>query len=233
MTTTLIRRIAAVALTAAGTIGTVSTSHAVPVTWADWTQAGTTSAIGTIGAVGVSFSGALSPAAQTAGGIDYWAVNPAIYTAPGLDNGPSPNSDIIRLTGGTAAGTQTLTFSAPVTNPLLAIMSLGQPGFLVTYDFDAPFTILNSGTGFWGGSAAGSLFALPGDVLQGNEGHGLIQFQGTFTSISWTIPTAENWHGFQVGLAGPASTVPEPGTLLLIGLMLASLGLLRLKRSRV
>lgn len=216
------RRIVA-ALAAASSLVVCAMAQAVPVTWTDWTTASSTSAAGTMGGIGVSFSGNISPAAQTSGGINYWAVNPTIYTAPGLDNGP-PDSDIIRLTGGaTATGTQTITFSSAVVNPVMAIMSLGQPNYLVSYDFNAPFDVLNFGPGYWGGP--GTLVELPGDVLQGEEGHGLIQFIGTFTSISFTIPIAENWHGFQIGV--PGGVVPEPATLALLGLGFAGFSIAR------
>ena len=213
------------ALAAAGSLGVSGGAAAVPVTWADWTSANATTASGTIGGIAVGFSGNINPAAQTAGGTNYWAVNPVIYTAPGLDNGP-PDSDIIRLIGGTAAGLQTITFSSAVVNPVMAIMSLGQTNVQVQYDFvDAPFEILNSGSGFWGG---GILNELAGDILQGFEGHGLIQFIGTFTSISFNVPFPENWHGFQIGV--PGAIVPEPGTLVLLGLGLAGLTLARRRR---
>ena len=37
--------------------------------------------------------------------------------------------------------------------------------------------------GFWGGTPT-SLAQLPGDILRGNEGHGTIQFIGTFSTFS-------------------------------------------------
>ena len=198
-------------------------SWAVPVTWVDWTSANATSASGTAGGVDVTFSGVLNPAAQTAGGTFFWGTNSAIYTSPPIADNPPPDPDIIRLTGGTEAGTQTITFSEPVTNPVMAILSLGQSSLLVTYDFgDEDFTVLNFGPGFFGGP--GNLTELAGNVLQGVEGHGLIQFNGTFTSITWTIPTAEFWHGFQIGLLEPSTAVPTPAALLLLGAGLIGLG---------
>jgi hypothetical protein len=194
-------------------------AQAAPIIWTDWTAADAASATGTMGGITVGFSGAISPPAQTAGGgTNYWTFNSAIYTSvPEVDN-PPPDSDIVRLTGGTAAGTQTITFSSPVTNPVMAILSLGQPSLPRTYDFvDENFDVLNSGNGHWGGNAAGSLFEDPGNVLRGVEGHGIIQFIGTFTSIDWTIPLAENWHGFQIGMAAAAPPVPEPATLVIVG----------------
>ncbi len=204
-----------IALAVGGFLMAAPAAVAAPIAWTDWTTADTDSASGSVNGVAVAFSGALNPVAQTLGGTNFWAVNPATYTSvPEVDNGP-PDSDIIRLTGGAAAGVQTLTFSQPLTNPVMAILSLGQPGFGVTYDFDAPFDVLNFGPGFFGN---GPLAELPGDVLEGREGHGIIQFIGTFSSISWTIPTAEFWHGFQVGVADGVDPepIPEPGATLLL-----------------
>lgn len=196
-------------------------AQAAPLTWTDWTAANATSASGTLGGVSVAFTGNLSPTAQTDGsGTNYWAINSGIYTPTGAEN-PPPDSDIIRLTGGSSTGTQTLTFSTAVTNPLMAIMSMGQNNVLVQYDFDSPFTLVNQGVGYWGGSNT-ALSTASGDVLNGYEGHGLIQFQGTFTSISWTVPTAENWHGFQIGYIDDEQPAPVPlpaaGWLLLAGI---------------
>lgn len=92
----------------------------------------------------------------------------------------------------------------------MAIFSLGKGGIEVTYDFNVDFTILHSAPGYFGD---GVLVRSEPTVLAGIEANGLIQFSGTFTSISWTIPTAEDWHGFQVGIPDPLSPVPEPSTL--------------------
>jgi hypothetical protein len=111
----------------------------------------------------------------------------------------------------------------------MAILSLGQAGFLVTYDFDAPFDVLSFGPGFFGGP--GTLTELAGDVLVGEEGHGTIRFRGTFTSISWTVPTAEFWHGFTVGVAADVAAVPEPSSIVLLA-SAGVLGLLGIRRRR-
>ena len=217
--TTFFRRCFTVPIVAVwGILFMIPSAWADLIIWTDWTSADTTSATGTAGAVGVTFSGAIDPPANTAGGTNFWVINSAIYTsAPEVDN-PPPDSDIIRLTGGGGAGIQTLTFSIPLVDPVMAILSLGQTGVVVTYDFDAPFDILNSGAGFFGG---GVLNELVGDILQGREGHGLIQFAGTFSTISWTIPSSEFWHGFQIGFA---ETVPEPMSIWLMMIGLIGLG---------
>ena len=207
-------RILAVAVAALGcAIATSAPVSAVPYSWVDWTTADSTSASGTVNGTSVSFSGNINPAAQTNGGTNFWAVSPSTYTAAGVDNGP-PDSDIIRLTGGAGTGTQTLTFSAPLVDPVMAIMSMGQLGVQVLYNFDSPFDVLNVGPGFFDPGGNGSLTELAGNVLGGFEGHGIIQFQGTFSSISWTVPTPEFWHGFQIGIA----SVPEPAAMLLLAL---------------
>jgi hypothetical protein len=200
--------------------------------WTNWTastlSSGTTNgtAAGSLvvggSTVGVSFTGDVFSTTQTACGFDYWAFNSAVYTSPanGLTTRPTACEQIGAVGGAGRPVTQTLTFSQALVNPVMAILSLGQPSIVVTYNFNTPFDVLSSGTGNFGGSAAGSLFEDPGNVLRGIEGHGLIRFNGTVSSISWTVPTAENWHSFTVGAAaaedGPTTTVPEPASLALL-----------------
>jgi hypothetical protein len=78
----------------------------------------------------------------------------------------------------------------------MAIVSLGAPGLAAIYNFNVDFNLLSHGPGFWGN---GTLKKAEGNILEGREGHGAIEFRGTFTKISWTVPVAENWHGFQIG----------------------------------
>lgn len=196
------RRPIAVMSLAAALCAFAAGSASAAVDWADWTSKNDakTQVSGVAGGVMIDVLGPFS-FAQVSGGTNYWAPSTP-YTSATVSNAPA-TPDIIAITGG-GLSLYTVNFSQPVTNPLMAIVSLGQGGVPATYDFaDAPFDVLSHGAGYWGG---GTLTEMPGDVLSGREGHGTIQFQGTFSSISWTVPTAEYWHGFTVGI------IPAPGT---------------------
>lgn len=192
-------------------------ARADPIHWTDWMLA-------TVGASGsaqgvvirnstlvlVNYAGEVTSPTQIAGGTNYWLPS-SPYMSSTVDNGP-PCCDIVTLNGGTSL-TNTLTFSSPLTNPVLGIVSLGRASRSVRYMFNQPFEVLSSGPGFWGGP--GTLTA-SGNVLTGTEGHGAIQFQGTFSSLSWNAPDAEVWHGFTLGVS-EAAPIPEPMTLMLTG----------------
>ena len=169
--------------------------------YVDWTSAnvpgGTASGVITMpdaSTINVSLSTSSGGfyGAQTSGGTNFW--NPsAPYISAQVPNAP-PDADIIQLQGGTST-VYTVTFSQPIVDPIMAIQSLGSGPNVITYDFNAPFTIVSQGVGYHGGCGT-CLRIKPGDVLEGQEGHGTIKFLGTYSSFSWTVPNPEVWHGF-------------------------------------
>jgi len=206
-------------------------AKAAPYYYVDWTSAnpGAGTAAGVINlpggsTVNVTFKATFangSPGtfsfAQIAGGTNYW--NPsAPYISAQVSNAPPP-SDILALVGGQNQ-IYTVTLSEPIKDPIMAIVSLGRTNLPTTYDFDSPFAIVSQGVGFWGGGPT-ALTQLPGDILRGTEGHGTIQFIGTFSTFSWLVPTPEDWHGFTFGIRTTQAlepNVPEPTTFALLAL---------------
>lgn len=174
------------------------------VDWVDWQSATSASVTGVVNGITATYSGGFS-FAQTNGGTDFWNSS-ATYVSATVPNAP-PTSDIIALSivGGT------LSFSQAVTDPIMAIVSLGQGGIGSQWHFDAPFQLISQGPGYWG---SGPLINPSGNILQGNEGHGVIQFKGTFTSISWEITSGESWAGFTVAVPAPGSAAALAAGLL-------------------
>jgi hypothetical protein len=147
------------------------------------------------------------------------------YVGGSVGNAPPQLGGILQLQGGaTTPPTDTITFSHAVTNPVFAIWSLGQGGLTASFDFTSnePFTIQAGGpSAEYGGQA----ITPSGSNVNGAEGNGTIQFNGTFTSISWTNPTHEYWYGFTVG-----SAVPEVSTWAMIILGFAGVGFMSYRR---
>lgn len=239
---TMLKKITATGMMLLASLLITSFASAVPYNYTDWTAAnvngGTASGIITLpdfstvtvnlNAVYVSGAPGNFAFAQVNGGTNYW--NPSTpFISSQVDNAP-PGTDIIALSGGQNQ-IYRVTLSEAIKDPIMSIVSLGQPGSNTTYDFNAPFTIVSQGVGYWGGSPT-ALAQLPGDILQGNEGHGTIQFLGTFSTFEWTVPTPEYWHGFTFGIRTteaiePSNPVPEPSTIILFGAGLAGFGFLR------
>ena len=191
--------------------------------WTDWTSdtgGFPGSASGILNGVGVSYGGEVI-AAVLNGTSNIWAPNSS-FTGGTVTASPSVVGDDIRLRGA-FAGTNTITFASPVENPVFAIWSLGAPGLAASFTFAATPTLQAGGpNSLFGGSS----ITVAGNVVSGNEGNGVVQFGGTFSSISWT-DTPENFYAFTVGINGPLeqppTAVPEPMSLTLVGSGLAAL----------
>jgi hypothetical protein len=226
--------VAAVAALAAG-----RQVNADTVTWAVWntpaTSTGLTSgaATATMGAINVNYTGEVE-SVDPLGAYPSW--NPASTYTDGtfITNAPAPSDGIVQLFGGQGTSTDTITFSTPVANPVMAVWSLGSvvsgpdPA---TFDFTAsePFAIIAGGPSQeYGGS---SIFLTGGGSdVTGLEGNGTIEFYGTYSSITFTTPSFENWYGFTVGMSSVA--IPAPASALSGGVLLAGLALAKKRHNR-
>jgi len=204
-------------------LGSMTAANA-DVVWTNWTS-GTAdpvngAATGTLGGIGVSYAGEMQC-------LNCFASNwsPASTWEGGPVNSAPPDNSGIQLFGGSPPVTDTLTFNSPVTNPVLAIVSLGQGGVNASFDFTPlTFTLLGGGpSSTWHGQPLTST----GDVVFGTEGNGLVLFTGTFSSISWTNPTYENYYAFTVG---SVSGVPEPATWAMMILGFLGVGFMAYRR---
>jgi hypothetical protein len=229
-------------------LGTPSIANAATIFWTDWTA----SVSGGAGFTGVGTI--LTPTSTVAvtynnpngvgffhtgapGEIDYWKPNggvrnPAIspYTSDLVDNIPT-GTDIVGLQ---FAGSQTLTFSQTIANPVFSYVSLNGNGYAF---FDQDFEILSFGhpidgneCGYWGCGTSFKNIVLRPDgtteyqLLGTGEPHGTIRFTGAFDTLTWRSLSNEFWNGFTVGVQGTAievfpetSAVPEPASMLLLG----------------
>jgi len=209
---------AAVALMAAG-----ASAHAAIVDWTQWSPTFTTSttnggaASGVSGLIGVTYSGELDNLL-----FNYPSWGPASTFSGGtVDNAPPAAGGILQLVGGGGTGPDTITFSSPVLNPVMAIWSLGQNNDPTQFVFTTSNISLESGGP--SNEYNGQSITLLGNTVDGVEGNGVIQFNGLVSSITWNNPSPEFWYGITVGTAGVAGA-PEPAAWAMMLLGFGGLG---------
>jgi hypothetical protein len=163
--------------------------------------------------------------------FNYPSYTPTTTYADGtvVNNAPFSAAGMVQLGGGNT-NVNTVTFSKPVVNPVMAIFSLGQTGIQAQFDFinATPMFVAGGPSAEFGGSA----ITIAGNNVFGVEGNGTVQFIGTFASLSWTNPVKEYYYGFDVGIP---SVAPEPSTLALLSIALVpfAASLCRRRRRRI
>jgi hypothetical protein len=218
------RRAAFAVLLGCTMAGVAGTASSATVQWTDWTSVSGNSATGTLPGATVTLSGP-NDGGNTTGTFN-WGPQ-STYVGGVAGNAPCSGTasclgDIVNLTGASPPATETLTFSSPVTNPIFAVWSLGQPTVEASLAFPTGTTPTIQSSGTNGVFGFTSLIA-SGNVVTGREGNGTFVLPGTYSSIPLTA-SLENFYGFTVGASGPISAaVPEPSifALLAAGLMAA------------
>jgi hypothetical protein len=180
------------------------------------------------------------------GGTGVW--NPStswtnLGATQNIANAPPTSYNSVAMNGGTGSNVENISFysnCAPsagscasptpvwVTNPVIAIWSLGSPTDPAEFVFTGsePFVILAGGPDAQFGG--GPITNCAPNTVCGAEGNGTIEFLGTFDEISFTTPDSEEYFAFTVG----EGVTPEPETLSLLGLGLLALPLLRSSLAR-
>jgi hypothetical protein len=172
--------------------------------WADWTSftpGAEGNAVGYFdlpsGRVEVFYRGELREAQVAPSTARNLWVPAETYLSTAVEQSP-PLPDAL-LINGKLSGVYELVFSKPVKDPIVAFASLGAAQAVASYRFEHPFLLLSQGQGFFAGD--GWLEKMPDNVIRGREANGVIGFEGTFTSLRFTSPEVEPYHGLTIAVA--------------------------------
>jgi len=129
------------------------------------------------------------------------------YISDNAKTSPDGHDRIVE-TGYTSATykAHTLTFDKTVSDVVMAHWSLGSPGNTSSLVFSQDFSILSTGSTAMTKSLVTSGDYSGGYQLSGNEGAGVIQFLGSYDSISWTVTDPEYYAGLTIGITNNGLT---------------------------
>jgi hypothetical protein len=192
--------------------GSADGGVAPTVYWATWSQVtpgASGTAAGTLsppqGDVQISYAGEVDSESAATGGTTLSGWGPVTFTPAStfesatVGNGP-PATGMIALAG-TGTGTETITFSKPVKDLLVAVLS----GATLEFDFDAPTTLLSSGKYVLGGLSMTGSVSASGQTMTVAGGAGVVELPGTFSSLTFTMPAPESvccFTVFTIGIRG-------------------------------
>ena len=163
-------RFAASVLILGGFIVAVPAARSATIAWTDWTSVVAGNPGSATGTIALSPAITVSYAGQTNGRLtNYPSWTPvSTFSGGSVSNAPPASDNSIQLVGGTSA-TNTITFSSPVTDPIMAIWSLGAPSASASFVFTAaePFTLESGGPS---AEYGGRSITVSGDTVTGSEG---------------------------------------------------------------
>jgi hypothetical protein len=195
-----------------GGSGDASGPSGPPVYWATWAAPVTGSpgsAQGVLsppgGDVQIAFTGEVGSGSAQTGGTTLSGVGPVTflpattYESATVPNAPPPAGMV--AIWGVPTLTQTISFSVPVRDVLVAVVALNE-----TWTLGATPTLLSSGPNALPVNVPGAMNTptISGNTLSGVDANGVVEFPGAVTSITFTVPTSApgDFTGFTVGIRG-------------------------------
>ena len=157
-------------------------------TWASWDPILGTTATGTIGAIGFTYTSS-RPIVTTSFMFSHSSF-PSQYNVP--NSNPTIRNDL--------ASSNTITFSSPALNPTIALSSIGNPVTPVAVSFDRDIEVL------WSEAQYGGSFTVDSSTqITGAEGFAVIKIPGEHSSFSFDYLADEVYVNFAFG-ADPRTT---------------------------
>jgi hypothetical protein len=118
----------------------------------------------------------------------------------GTVGNPPRRGNQVTFYGGANSGVDTITFSKPVTNPIIGIYSLGAGSIRATMNFNNNPSLTVESGGPTRKHHGGAVTIENGDIIVGQEGNGTVQVNGTVTEIEFTTPVYEDSCSITVGV---------------------------------